>query len=327
MRRMFPDRRFDVLDLDHPIYRGYYEYANVHYFTIEKGTHTRLESPPRFMGLNIAARTAVVLSPYDMTCGWDGFYAPPAEAKVPDASRTLAMMPADAIRMGINLVSYTAAQRRFARAQAETREIDAEQPQRRAELAIALLRHNGDWNPDPNSLYQLVRLAGQQTSIPISFDFKPVEANVEALVDTPVVFMCGMHEPELSDDQVDALRRHLRAGGFLFINNTSGFARFDREARALVARIFPERQLEAVPADHDLLTRPTDATTLRDAGTLEPREAQLEAVFVDGRAVVVYSPNDTLALLKGVHDPYANAYDAASARKLSINILCYALGR
>ena len=51
-----------------------------------------------------------------------------------------------------------------------------------------------------------------------------------------------------------------------------------------------------------------------------------EAVFIDGRrAVIVYSKNDTLAMLKGVHDPYANAYDAESARKIALDIICYAV--
>ena len=68
---MFPDRKLEVLQLDHPILHGYYNYSNVHYFTIESGVHTQLEGPPQLMGMNIAARTAVILSPYDMTCGWD----------------------------------------------------------------------------------------------------------------------------------------------------------------------------------------------------------------------------------------------------------------
>src|SRR5690606_39333873 len=116
---------------------------------------------PMFLGMNIAARTAVILSPYDMTCGWDEFYAPSAQDRVPDAPRTMAMMPGDALRMGINLVAYVAAQRRFATVQAVTRQIVGDQPQARAAVPIALLRHQGDWNPDPNALYQLVRFAAQ----------------------------------------------------------------------------------------------------------------------------------------------------------------------
>ncbi|MCX5659109.1 MAG: DUF4159 domain-containing protein [Planctomycetota bacterium] len=325
--KMFPDRKMDVLQLDHPIMRGYYTYSNIHYFTIEEGVRTKLESPPQFLGMNLAARTAVILSPYDMTCGWDGRYAPatPDRPKAAGAPSTLAMMPADAIRMGINIVAYVGAQRRFAKAQAVTREIVGDQPQRRAAVPIAILRHQGDWNPDPNALYQLIRLAAQNTSAPMQFDLRPVDAHIEKLLDTPLVVMTGMDDPKLTDDQVDALRRHVQAGGFLFINNTSGFALFDREARNVVARMFPEQKLVALPPEHEVFHTLYDAQTLRDAGTLKERPAELEAILIDGRAAVIYSKNDTLAMLKGVHDPYANAYDAESSRKLALDVLCYAM--
>jgi hypothetical protein len=172
-----------------------------------------------------------------------------------------------------------------------------------------------------------VRLAAQQTSVPMDFELKPVDAEIEQLIDTPIVVMTGMDAPKLGDQQIDALRRHLQAGGFLFVNNTSGFALFDREARAMIARIFPDQKLEPVPAEHALFHALYDVKTARDAGTLAERPAELEAVFLDGRAVIVYSKNDTLALLKGLHDPYANAYDAESARKIALNILCYAVRR
>jgi hypothetical protein len=82
-----------------------------------------------------------------------------------------------------------------------------------------------------------------------------------------------------------------------------------------------------VPADHELFKSRYEVKSARDAGTLAQREAELEMVSLDGRAAIVYSKNDTLAMLKGVHDPYANAYDAESARKIALNILTYAARR
>ncbi|HTU24968.1 MAG TPA: DUF4159 domain-containing protein [Pirellulales bacterium] len=326
MKAIFPDRRFDALPLDHPILRAYYPYSNVHYFQAAEGTNSKNQGPPVLLGLNIAARTAVIYSPYDMTCGWDEFYAPAAPRSggaKPEV--TQAIMPDDAIRLGVNIVSYVAADRRFAVAQADTREILGEQPEHRAAVTIGHLRHQGDWNADPNSLYQLLRLAHDRTSIPIAFDIKPVDANVEQLAETPVLLMTGMDDPALGPDEVQALRRHLNAGGFLFINNTSGFSRFDRYARQLVAAIYPDEKLVPVPDDHPLVAGLYKLDALHDAGTLAERERQLEMVSVRSRAVIVYSPVDTLALLKGIHDSYANAYDADSARRVSLNILSYAL--
>ncbi|MFW6060969.1 MAG: DUF4159 domain-containing protein, partial [Phycisphaeraceae bacterium] len=84
-------------------------------------------------------------------------------------------------------------------------------------------------------------------------------------------------------------------------------------------------ELERLPADHPLLHSLYDIEEVAHAGTGETSEPHLEAVTFDNRAAIVYAPNDTLGMLKGIHDPYANAYDADSARKLALNVLCYAL--
>jgi len=323
---IFPQRKLDVLQLDHPIYRGYYPYQNVNYFTITDGVHSKVESPPQFLGLNLAARTAVILSPYDMTCGWDEFYAPPAP-RIGNAKPvpTMAMIPVDAIRMGINLLTYVSAERTFAKTQAYTLKVEGNQPQQRAALQFGLLRHQGDWNPDSNSIYQLIRFAALRTSIPVAYDMKSVDAEVEQIAETPLLIMTGMDEPQLNEKELAVLQRHLQAGGFLFINNTSGFAKLDREARALIARLLPDHSLQSVPADHNLYHSLYDIQELHRAGGGQAGPPDLEAVFVGERAAIVYSPTDTLGMMKGVHDPYANTYDADSSQRLALNVLCYAM--
>ena len=93
----------------------------------------------------------------------------------------------------------------------------------------------------------------------------------------------------------------------------------------MVKRIFPDQALAALPADHPVFSAMTKVTTARDSGTLKERAAELEGVTLGKRTVIIYSKNDTLAQLKGVHDPYANAYDAGSARAIALNILTYAI--
>lgn len=323
--QMFPNRKLDLLQMDHPIMHAFHAYDSVHYFTVNQGVKTTLESPPQFMGMNIAARTAIILSPFDMSCGWDGFHAPSATDRVPGAPRTMAMVPEDAKRMGVNLVAYVAAERRFAKAQAVTREIAGQQAQQRAAVTIGHLKHQGDWNPDPNSLYQLIRLAAQETSIPMSFDLRPVNATPDQLLDTPTLIMTGMNAPGLDEQAITNLRRHLQAGGVLFINNTSGFAQFDRQVRAFITQVLPDKPLEKLTADHKIFSSLYTIKDMKDMGTGATRPAELFGVTLEGRLVIIYSPNDTLGMLKTIHDPYANAYDTATARELALNILCFAL--
>jgi hypothetical protein len=326
MATIFPQHEMQVLPLDHPVYRAFFQYANVEYYTIEKGVNTKMQSPPQLMGLNLAARTAVIFSPYDMSCGWDGFVAPPSSSRVPGAPRSKALNPPDAVRLGINIIAYASALRPFASAQSSTLQVVGTQEQARAAVVIGQLRHQGDWNPDPSSLQQLVRLLAQQTSVPVAYEVRPVDPQLDQLADTPVLVMTGMSDPRLDDQQVAVLRRHLQAGGFLYINNTSGYSRFDREARNLIARILPDQALEPLTPEHALFAALHQVEQVRHAAG-EAQPPRVEAVMLGSRAAIVYTPSDCLGLLKGIHDPFANAYDAASSRKLSLNILCYAMQR
>jgi hypothetical protein len=63
----------------------------------------------------------------------------------------------------------------------------------------------------------------------------------------------------------------------------------------------------------------------RDRQTGGERALELEAVSIQGRAVLVYSPNDAVGQLKQVSDPYGNGYDAETCRRLVLNVVAYSL--
>ena len=180
----------------------------------------------------------------------------------------------------------------------------------------------------------MIRFSAQETSVPVEFAIKDVDANVNELADSPIVIMTGMSEPKLTDAQVDATSRHLQAGGFLFINNTSWSSPCStcpRGQGSLVRRIYPDQKLAPLPADHEVGSH-SPLPDRQDAATRGPwpsRPARnSRRVTIDGRTPIIYSKNDTLAMLKGVHDPYANAYDAPDGPQAAgSNILCYAMSK
>lgn len=325
IRKMFPQRQFDVLQVDHPVFRAFYPYTNVHYFEVEAGWQQSSQGPPQLLGMNIGTRTAVILTPFDMTCGWDEFYAPDSSVKAPNAPRTQAIIPGDAIRLGINIVSYVAALRQVADVESVTREIAAPAERPRQQFMLAQLRHDGDWNPDPNSTYQWLRHLSTESSLDVDFDLKSVDANETHLAPYPFVFMTGFRNPRLSDKEVEALRRHIQAGGFLFINNCSGYQEFDRHARNLVARLFPDQELQPVGQEHPLMKAFFPVTEVRDRISGAPRAPELEGITIRDRLVLVYSKNDMITQMKQVSDPFGNGYDADSCRRLALNVVAYAL--
>jgi hypothetical protein len=315
VRALFPDRAFDLLEVDHPIYRAFYPYTNVHYLEYDGGVKKEFQGPPQLMGLTIGCRTAVILTPWDMSCGWD-------EHTHEHGAR---LIPGDALRLGINIVSYVAGCRPLGEVQAVTRAIQAPADRPRQTFTLAQLRHQGDWNPDPNSVTQWLRQVAGDSSLAVGFDLKAVDATEAQLAPYPFLYLTGHRDPKLTDEEVSALRRHLQSGGFLFINNCCGRSAFDQQARALAGRIFPDQALAAIAPEHPLLRSFYTVTEARDRQSGAARPLELEGITVKDRLVLVYSKNDAVTQLKQVSDPFGNGYDADSCRKLAVNIVAYAL--
>jgi hypothetical protein len=137
--------------------------------------------------------------------------------------------------------------------------------------------------------------------------------------------MTGFRDPRLTDDEIGSLRRHLQAGGFLFINNCSGYNAFDTHTRRLVKRLFPDQDLTAIPKEHLLFRSFYDIKGGRDRQSGSPRPIELEGISIKKRLVLVYSKNDMITHLKMVSDPFGNGYDADTCRQLAVNVVAYAL--
>jgi hypothetical protein len=315
VRALFPQRAFDLLQIDHPVFRAFYRYATVHYRLFRGGVKQEYEGAPRILGMNVGSRTAVLFTPFDMSCGWD-------EHTHEHGAR---LLPGDAIRLGINLIAYVAAMRQVAEIESVTQEIRAPADRPRQQFVLAQLKHHGDWNPDPNAVYQWLRQLAAESSLAVSFDLRYIDPQEAALAAHPFLFMTGFRDPRLDDEETAALRRHLQAGGFLFINNCSGYHEFDQAARELVARIFPELPLAPLPADHPLTTALFSLKTPRDRQTGNERPLELEGVTLRNRLALVYSKNDAVSHIKRVSDPFGNGYDAESCRQILVNIVAYAL--
>jgi hypothetical protein len=225
----------------------------------------------------------VILTPWDMSCGWD-------EHTHEHGAR---LIPGDALRLGINIVSYVAGCRPLGEVQAVTRAIQAPADRPRQTFTLAQLRHQGDWNPDPNSVTQWLRQVAGDSSLAVGFDLKAVDATEAQLAPYPFLYLTGHRDPKLTDEEVAALRRHLQSGGFLFINNCCGRSAFDQQARALAGRIFPDQALAAIAPEHPLLRSFYTVTEARDRQSGAARPLELEGITVKDRLVLVYSKNDT----------------------------------
>jgi hypothetical protein len=250
-----------------------------------------------------------------MSCGWDGH----------THERGKRLVIQDAVQLGVNLVAYVAAERQLGEVQAVTREIQAPVSRPREQFVFAQVRHQGDWNPDPNSTYQWLRHVAVDSSVAVGFELKAVDAQAGKLDNFPFLYMTGHKDPKLSEDEIKALRQHLQAGGFLFVNNCCGRAAFDQHVRATIGKIFPDQKLTKITPEHPLYKSFFAVKDGKDRQAGTDRSVELEGIVVKDRLVLVYSKNDMVTQLKRVSDPFSNGYDAETCRQLAVNIVAYAL--
>jgi hypothetical protein len=163
------------------------------------------------------------------------------------------------------------------------------------------------------------------SSLSVSFDLKPVDAVDAQLAPYPFLYMTGHRDPKLSEGEITALRRHLQAGGFLFINNCCGRSAFDQHVRILVGQLFPDQKLAPLPEDHALFSSFFRVAKARDRQSGAARPIELEGISIRNRLVVAYSKNDMVSQLKQVSDPFGNGYDFETCRRLAVNVVAYAM--
>ena len=91
----------------------------------------------------------MIFSPCDLTCGWDGHEHPRGLRVVIDQAR----------QFGANLITYLLGTFQLGRFLSTTKVYyEAEAPSR-DDFVFAQLIHEGDWDPDPSGVYNLLKYA------------------------------------------------------------------------------------------------------------------------------------------------------------------------
>ncbi|MBI4511920.1 MAG: DUF4159 domain-containing protein [Deltaproteobacteria bacterium] len=203
-----------------------------------------------------------------------------------------------------------------------------------SKFQIAQLILGNRWNPHPTALRRLLWEIDKRTSIDVSLEPAPVRLEARKLHQVPFLYLAGDRSlPLVPAQEMEVLRRFLTFGGFLLIDSAEGRAggTFDASVRRLVGEIWPRPApgLEPVPRDHVLyksfylVEQPVGRVLVAP---------QLEAVFRDKRAAVVYCQND----LGGAYarDNYGNweheCYPGGESQRehafrLGINLAMHAL--
>ncbi len=324
MKELFPETTLRLLPPEHPMW------------------FAEREVNPKFMpplyGIDACCRTSVVYCPQDLSCRWE-LDRGPRTAKYPAAVQ----QEIDSfLAIGANVLAY-ATNRQLKDKLTRPRILGpggSGQSPARGTLVIPNLRHTGGSEDAANSLPNLLRVVESEADLRLDTQPLQIDPSDPRLFDYPIVFFHGRRDFRLTAPQRNALAMYLRRGGFLFGDAICASPEFAAALRREIKSAVPEAEFVRVPFDHPLLRRdfggkdlPT--VTLRDpqlrAGN-DPLKAKLtkirpllEAIEIDGRLAVVFSPYDISCALENHASLDCKGYITEDAAALGTNIILFAL--
>jgi len=319
MSRALPGRGWHRLTAQHPLFRCYYQIDEVAY------TRPVPEAPegkgaPVVYGLDLGDRTAVLLSRYDLSCGWDGHIRQGAYSVEPN----------DARRLGVNMMVYALGVHELARYQSVAKVYYEEQERARGDFVFAQAKVVGNWDTEPNAIANLLRLVAANTSAEVKFQRRAVDLISEELQQYPFLYMTARENFALTEPEVQALRRYLVSGGFLLATPSSGMREFDVAFRREIARVLPNHPLIHLSAAHpvySILNRIESVgynDYVESLGESAPA-LPLEGIDIGGTTAVVYCPYGLGGGWRGFDNPFGRDIAQPDAVRLGLNIVLYAM--
>ncbi|HUX00698.1 MAG TPA: DUF4159 domain-containing protein [Phycisphaerae bacterium] len=311
------ERPMEAVAPDDPLYSAYYQISSVQ---LRDGPKL-WEGPPTLEAVTIGCRAAVIYTGgFDCSCGWDGH--------IHETGRRV--MPADARRLGANIITYCLATYELGRFLATERVYHQKGEPTRDQLVIAQVVHGGDWDTQPAALASLLKHVARNTTVEVQFKREVVDLRTIDAFAHPILYMTGHKEFRLTDEEVGNLARYLAAGGVLVANACCGREGFDTAFRREIARVLPDHPLQKIPLDHPIYSavypvRQVEYTPLVEHEHPGLRQPTLEGVALENQLRVIYSRYGFVNAWSGAPNPYAREYRTEDALRLGINILVYAM--
>jgi len=317
LEAIFPGRPLRKLTPDEPLLSAYYKLGN---FTYQKADGSKYEAEPCLEGIGFGCRTGVIYSPADLTCGWDGH----------DHPRGLRIVIDQARQIGANYVTYVLGSYQLGRFLSTTKVYHEASATARDDFVFAQIIHEGDWDPDPSAVHNLLKHVRDNSTLTIKFKRVDVKLTDPKAMNYPLLYLTGHHDFRWSKPEAEWLQRYLKAGGMLLADACCGRTAFHLAFQREIARALPDSRLEDLPLDHPLLHAHNDITRVaytprvaEDFGALSA--PSLQGITLDGRLAVVYSRFDLGNGWEQFPHPYAYGYSEKDALAIGTNVIVSAV--
>ena len=321
LAQIFPEIPTQRLSADHPIFHAYYDLDQVQYRAGVRKAGFK-GNDPWLEGISVDCRTVAVVSRWGMGIGWDAVNDENIQGYSIESAQ----------KLGINLVSYATAQRAWARQLAHAMELVDASANSAGKVALTQVIYDGEWKTRHKGLSILLHQFNQKTDIPVKFNLAERRLADARIFDSPVLYMTGHENFQLTAAEIANLRKYLMNGGMLFAEACCGRKAFDTAFRREMAKVFPDKQLSTLSADAALFALPNKIQSvgitpalMAQMGNRSMIEPKVEVVDVKGHHSVIYSPYGLAGGWEMSQNPYGYGYDESGALALGENILLYAV--
>ena len=317
--RIFPNRRLAPIDTDSPLFRSYFR---INEMRVRKNDEPFKSIPPYLEAIYVGCRPAIILSPIDLNCGWDVVRHP--------IEGGILYHQDDALALGVNIITCALANLKYARSFAVEKIYYQQQQKTRDQLVIGQIIHNGDWDPTPHGLPNLMKYVSANTTLNVQFKRDPVSLTDENAFEHPILYMTGLRDFKLTQVEIVHLRNYLANGGVLIADAAAGRKAFDIAFRRELHKVLPDAKLKPIELANPIFQTPFKITSVEYTEPVKALHPDLNkpillGITIDGSLAVIYSPFSLGNGWEQIPFDYNLGYSDEDALRLGVNILTYAI--
>lgn len=308
LSEIFPERNLYKIYPNHPLKLCFYNLNDLK--ILDNGKEKNSDLNLRI--LNIGCRAAVILSPYDLGCGWAMHTHPWGKRYIPE----------DAIKIGVNMAVYSLTWIDYAKLYDITPVYVEKTKKVEGKIYVGQIIHSGDWDPHPAAMGKLLKLFAQQAKTSVYLETIPVDLKKDNLKNIPVLYITGHFNPSFSKKELEKLRNFLLSGGTIIADSCCGSQEFTSSFRTIISKIVPEASKIIPGENHPVYQFPNK---INITNKLFQKTPLLEIYTLNNFPAIIFSPYGIGGEWEGIPRPFTTQIPENMAKSLGVNILVYLL--